>query len=351
MTLHEAMLYERMEKNRVQCNLCARRCKINDGAKGFCLVRKNENGVLNSLVYGKAVSAAVDPIGKKPLSHFNPGALVLSVAATGCNFRCKFCDNWMISQDQKISGKNFQPNEVIKAARESNCLGISYTYTEPTVFIEYVYDIAKLAHQVGFFNTFVTNGYLTPEAVKTIAPFIDAVTVDFKGGGDPDFYKNYASVPTVEPIYEALKEFRRNNVHIEITNLVIPKIGDSMSRIKEMATWIKETLGKDTPFHLLRFHPDYKMTTTSGTDIEIMEKAYMTARNVGLQYVYLGNLTGHPAENTYCPKCNELLIKRHSYEITRWNLSKDMQCPVCEHKIPIIGQLHQTGSRFPYALF
>jgi len=290
MTLHEAILYEKMNKNRVQCNLCARRCKINDGAKGFCLVRKNENGILNSLVYGKAVSAAVDPIGKKPLSHFHPGALVLSVAAAGCNFRCKFCDNWMISQDQKISGKNFRPDEVVKAARESNCLGISYTYTEPTVFIEYVYDIAKLAHQVGFFNTFVTNGYLTPEAVKTIAPLIDATTVDFKGGGDPDFYKNYASVPTVEPIYEALKEFKRNNVHIEITNLVIPKIGDSMSRIKEMATWIKETLGKDTPFHLLRFHPDYKMTTTSGTDLEIMEKAYMTARNVGLQYVYLGNL-------------------------------------------------------------
>jgi len=351
MTLHEAILYEKMNKNRVQCNLCARRCKINDGAKGFCLVRKNENGILNSLVYGKAVSAAVDPIGKKPLSHFHPGALVLSVAAAGCNFRCKFCDNWMISQDQKISGKNFRPDEVVKAARESNCLGISYTYTEPTVFIEYVYDIAKLAHQVGFFNTFVTNGYLTPVAVKTIAPLIDATTVDFKGGGDPDFYKKYASVPTVEPIYEALKEFRRNNVHIEITNLVIPKIGDSMSRIKEMATWIKETLGKDTPFHLLRFHPDYKMTTTSGTDLEIMEKAYMTARNVGLQYVYLGNLTGHPAENTFCPKCNEPLIKRHSYEITRWNLTKDMQCPVCEHKIPIIGQLHQTGARFPYALF
>ncbi len=351
MTLHEAILYEKMKNKRVQCNLCARRCKISDGAKGFCLVRKNENGILNSLVYGKAVSAAVDPIGKKPLSHFNPGALVLSVAAAGCNFRCKFCDNWMISQDQKISGKNFRPDEVVKAARESNCLGISYTYTEPTVFIEYVYDIAKLAHQVGFFNTFVTNGYLTPEAVKTIAPFIDAVTVDFKGGGDPDFYKNYAAVPTVEPIYEALKAFRRNNVHIEITNLVIPKIGDSMSRIKEMAIWIKETLGTDTPFHLLRFHPDYKMTTTMGTNVEIMEKAYMTARNVGLTYVYLGNLTGHPAENTYCPKCNEPLIKRHSYEITRWNLTKDMHCPVCENKIPIIGQLHQTGARFPYALF
>ncbi|MCW3997317.1 MAG: AmmeMemoRadiSam system radical SAM enzyme [Candidatus Bathyarchaeota archaeon] len=351
MSTHEAMLYEKKENNRVQCKLCARRCLINDSAKGFCLVRKNEDGILRSLVYGKAVSAAVDPIGKKPLSHFNPGALVMSIATAGCNFRCKFCDNWMISQDQKIPGKNFPPDEVVKTAREKNCYGISYTYTEPTVFFEYAYDIAKLAHQVGFFNTFVTNGYLTPEAVKTIGPVLDAATVDFKGGGDPDFYKSYSSVPTVEPIYEALKEFRRNGVHIEITNLVIPKIGDSMDRIKEMASWIKETLGPDTPFHLLRFHPDYKMTTTPGTNVELMEKAYMTARNVGLNYVYVGNLPRHPAENTYCPQCNELLIKRHSFEITKWKLTKDMHCPVCEHKIPIIGQLHQTGARFPYALF
>jgi pyruvate formate lyase activating enzyme len=351
MSLHEAMLYEKKENNQVQCNLCGRRCLISDGAKGFCLVRKNENGVLNSLVYGKAVSAAVDPIGKKPLSHFNPGALVMSIAAAGCNFRCKFCDNWMISQDQKIPGNNFPPDKVVKAARERKCFGISFTYTEPTIFFEYAYDIAKLSHQVGFFNTFVTNGYLTPEAVKTIAPVIDAVTVDFKGGADPDFYKNYASVPTVEPIYEALKEFRRNDVHIEITNLVVPKIGDSMDRIKEMAKWIKEILGKDTPFHLLRFHPDYKMTTTPGTNIELMEKAYMTARNAGLNFVYIGNLPGHPAENTFCPQCNELLIKRHSFEITKWNLTKDMRCPVCNHNIPIIGNLHQTDSRFPYALF
>jgi len=351
MSVHEAMLYEKKENKRVQCKLCGRRCLINDGASGFCLVRKNINGVLTSLVYGKAVSAAVDPIGKKPLSHFHPGALVMSIAAAGCNFRCKFCDNWMISQDQKIPGKNFPPDKVVKAARERNCFGISYTYTEPTVFFEYAYDIAKLSHQVGFFNTFVTNGYLTPEAVKTIAPVLDAVTVDFKGGGDPGFYKHYASVPTVEPIYEALKEFRRNGVHIEITNLVIPKIGDSMDRIKEMAKWIKEILGKDTPFHLLRFHPDYKMTTTPGTTVEIMEKAYMTARNVGLNYVYIGNIPGHPAENTFCPQCNELLIKRYSFEITKWNLTKDMLCPVCSHKIPIIGNLHQTGARFPYALF
>jgi pyruvate formate lyase activating enzyme len=351
MSLHEAMLYEKQADKKVKCHLCARRCLISDGATGFCLVRKNEGGVLYSLNYAKAVSAGVDPIGKKPLSHFNPGALVMSIAAAGCNFRCQFCDNWMVSQEREMTGNDFPPAEVVKAAGERNCQGISYTYTEPTIFMEYAYDTAKIAHQVGFFNTFVTNGYMTPEAVKTIAPYLDAATVDFKGGGDPDFYKSFSSVPTVEPIYESLKELRRNGVHIEITNLVVPKIGDSMDRIKEMATWIKDVLGGDTPFHLLRFHPDYKMTTTPATTVEDMEKAYMTARNAGLSYVYIGNVPGHPAENTYCPSCNELLIKRYSFEITKWNLTKDMRCPVCGRGIPIKGKLHPTGSRFPYALF
>jgi pyruvate formate lyase activating enzyme len=351
MSLHEAMLYERQEDKKVKCCLCARRCLISEGATGFCLVRKNEGGALFSLNYGKVVSAAVDPIGKKPLSHFHPGALVMSIAAAGCNFRCKFCDNWMVSQDTEVAGRNFPPAEVVKVAAKRNCQGISYTYTEPTIYMEYAYDTAKIAHKAGLFNTFVTNGYMTPEAVKTIAPYLDAATVDFKGGGDPDFYKSFSAVPIVEPIYETLKELKSNDVHIEITNLVVPKIGDSMEKIKEMATWIKDNIGQETPFHLLRFHPDYKMTTTPATTVEGMERAYMTARNAGLHYVYLGNVPGHPSENTYCPKCNELLIKRYSFEITQWNLTKTMRCPVCSNPIPIKGTLHQSGGYFPYALF
>jgi pyruvate formate lyase activating enzyme len=351
MSLHEAMLYEKKKDKKVSCCLCARRCLITDSATGFCLVRKNEGGILYSLNYGKAVSAAVDPIGKKPLSHFNPGARVMSVAAAGCNFRCKFCDNWMVSQDVEVAGKLFPPADIVKAAKGRNCQGISFTYTEPTIYMEYAYDIAKLARQAGLFNTFVTNGYMTPEAVKTIAPYLDAATVDFKGGGDPGFYKSFSAVPDVKPIYEALKELKRNGVHIEITNLVVPKIGDSIDKIKKMAKWIKETLGPDVPFHLLRFHPDYKMTTTPATTVEEMEKAYMTARNAGLHYVYLGNVPGHPSENTYCPKCNELLIKRYSFEITQWNLTKDMLCPVCSNPIPIKGKLYSSGGSFPYALF
>lgn len=349
--MREAMLYERLKNKEVKCNLCGRRCVIKDGGTGFCLVRKNEGGVLYSLVYGKAISACVDPIEKKPLSHFNPGASVMSIATVGCNFRCQFCDNWMISQEKQISGRNFPPEEVVKATRDNGCQGISYTYTEPTIFFEYAYETAKLAHQVGFFNTFVTNGYMTPEAVKTIAPYLDAVTVDFKGGGDPDFYKTFSLVPSVDPIFECLKEMKRQGIHIEITNLVVPKIGDSIDHIVKLALWIKENLGADTPFHLLRFHPDYKLTDIPSTPIQTLEKAYAAAKSVGLNFVYIGNVPGHPAENTYCPNCNELLIKRFSFEITKWNLTKDMRCPVCGREIPIKGKLHPSGYAYPYALF
>jgi pyruvate formate lyase activating enzyme len=350
-SLYEAMLYEKVEDKKVKCCLCARRCTINDGATGFCLVRKNEGGVLFSLNYAKAISACVDPVEKKPLFHFNPGTSVMSVATVGCNFRCQFCDNWMISQDKKIAGKHFPPEEVVKTAKENNCQGISYTYTEPTIFFEYAYDTCVLARKVGFFNTFVTNGYMTTEAVKTIAPYLDAATVDFKGGGDPDFYKSYSAVPSVEPIFEALKEMRQNGIHVEITNLVVPKIGDSIDRVRELAAWIRDNLGKDTPLHLLRFHPDYQLTTISSTSIETLEKAYAVAKNEGLNYVYIGNVPGHPSENTYCPNCNELLIKRLSFEITKWNLAKDMRCPVCGQQIPIKGKLHPSGGAYPCPLF
>jgi len=345
------MLYEKLENKKVKCNLCGRRCIISDGGIGFCQVRKNDDGKLFSLVYAKAISACVDPVEKKPLSHFHPGALVMSIATVGCNFRCQFCDNWMISQEKKIAGRHFPPEEVVKTARDNSCQGISYTYTEPTIFFEYAFDTTKLARQVGFFNTFVTNGYMTPEAVRIITPYLDAATVDFKGGGDPEFYKSFSSVPSVEPIFESLKEMKRNNIHIEITNLVVPKIGDSVERIKELASWIKNNLGKDTPFHLLRFHPDYQMTTIASTPIDTLENAYITVKNEGLNFVYIGNVPGHPSCNTYCPNCNELLIKRFNFEITRWNLTKDMRCPVCGQEIPIKGNLHSSGYAYPYALF
>lgn len=348
---HEAMLYTRQAKGKVKCCLCSRRCLISDGAPGFCLIRRNEGGTLYTLNYGRAVSVGIDPIGKKPLSHFNPGSLVLSFAAIGCNFRCQFCDNWMISQDREADGKPMSPEEIVKAAQNAGCQGISYTYTEPTIFMEYAYDTAKLAKEAGLFNTFVTNGYMTSEAVKTIAPYLDAVTVDFKGGADPGFYKSIMAVPDVKPIFETLKELRLSGVHIELTNLVVPRVGDSMDRIRELAAWIRHNLGNDTPLHLLRFHPEYKMTTFPATSIQTMEQALLTAKNQGLHYVYLGNVPGHAAENTYCPNCDTPVIRRYGFDITQWNLTEENKCPVCGHQIPIKGKLYQNHQKFPYALF
>ena len=344
------MLYERLPGNRVRCNLCGRRCLIPEGGYGFCRVRKNQSGKLYSLNYAKACAAHADPIGKKPLVHFHPGALVMSIATVGCNFRCRFCDNWSISQETDIRGTYFPPETVVKAAQEHECQGISYTYTEPTVFFEYAYDTAVLAHKQGLFNTFVTNGYMTPEAVRTIAPYLDAATVDFKGGGDPEFYKRFSSVPSVNPIYESLKEMKRQNIHVEVTNLIVPKIGDSMDGIVELATWIRENLGADTPFHLLRFHPDYKLNNISSTEIRTLEEAYEAATESGLNYVYLGNVPGHRYENTYCPECGERLIERYGFSIVKWRLTEDMKCPSCGKKIPIVGKFHKEGFSFPYSL-
>jgi pyruvate formate lyase activating enzyme len=345
-----AILYEQLSGNKVKCNLCGRRCTVPEGSAGFCLVRKNERGKLYSLVYGKACSVSVDPITKKPLSHFHPGSLVLSIATVGCNFRCRFCDNWSISQEKKIKGYDFPPEKVVKATKENGCQGISYTYTEPTIFFEYAYDTATLAHKQGFFNTFVTNGYMTPEAVQTIAPVLDAATVDFKGGGDPEFYKKFSAVPSVEPIYESLREMKKHNIHVEVTNLVVPKIGDSIERIRELAAWIRANLGEDTPFHLLRFHPNYQVADIPSTSLKTLEQGCEVSSEVGLNYVYTGNVPGHRYENTYCPNCRELLIKRFGFEIEKWRLTKDMRCPACGHTIAIRGHFNPGGFSYPYTL-
>jgi len=337
-----AILYTKEAEKTVKCYLCARHCIIKNNSTGFCSVRKNQNGILYTLNYGKTVSFGVDPIGKKPLAHFNPGALVASIAATGCNFRCQFCDNWTISQSKNVTETTMSPEEIVKLTKEANCHGISYTYTEPTVFMEYAYDTAKLSHEAGLFNTFVTNGYMTPEAVKLISPYLDAVTVNFKAAGNLEFYKNVSNVSDVKPIFEALKTFKLTNTHIEITNLIIPKIGNSMEQIANLAKWINDYLGPNTPLHLLRFHPDYKMSTLPATSIENMEQAYLVSKGEGLRFVYFGNMSGHVAENTYCPACNELVIRRDSFEIIQWNLTNDMYCKFCGNQLPIKGKYYPT---------
>jgi len=339
----EAMLYERLPEGKVRCNLCRRGCVISEGNVGFCRVRANRGGRLESAVYGRLCSVGVDPITKKPLSHFYPGAYVLSIATVGCNFNCQFCDNWVISHERTIAGEESTPDDIVKLAVRESCEGISYTYTEPTVFYEFAYDTAKLAHESGLFNTFVTNGYMTTEAISTIAPFLDAATVDFKGGGDPGFYRKMMGVPSVDPIFEGLKEMRRLGMHIEVTNLVVTKYGDSMDAIRRLARWIVGDLGPQVPFHILRFHPDYKLTDVPSTPLHILEQAWQVAKEEGLHYPYLGNVPGHRYENTHCPKCGVVVIERFGFEITRWRLRPDNTCPECGYAIAMKGSLRQAS--------
>ncbi|MDQ1279863.1 MAG: pyruvate formate lyase activating enzyme [Thermoproteota archaeon] len=339
----EAMFYERNEDGSLKCNLCGRRCLILEGKSGVCGARINEKGKLWSRSYSRSCSASVDPIEKKPLFHFNPGAVVYSVASPFCNFFCAFCDNWIISQQRSLSETlTILPEDNVKSAKTRGCQGISYTYTEPTVFFEWAFDSAKIAHSNSLFNTFVTNGYLTPEAVKTIAPYLDAATVDFKGAGNPEFYNNLMRVPSVEPIYDCLKEMKKQGIHIEVTNLIVPKYGNSEEDLKRLATWLKDNLGEDTPFHLLRFFPNFDLIDIPQTSIQSMERAAKIAKETGLKYVYAGNVPGNRGENTYCPKCNELLVERYNFSITRWNVAQDNTCPRCGEKIAIKGRFHKN---------
>jgi len=337
--MYEAMLWTK-ERGGVRCELCARRCLIQKDKRGFCNVRINKDNKLYTIAYGKLCAVNVDPIEKKPLFHFYPGSKALSIATLGCNFKCQFCDNWQLSQivDQEtkeLKGDEYTPEEIVKLAEDNDCQAISYTYTEPTIFFEFAYKTAKLAHRAGIKNTFVTNGYMTKEAVKKIAKYLDAATVDFKASGDSEFYKKFMSVPKVEPIYNALLQMKKQRIHIEITNLIIPQLGDNIDKCRALAQWISSELGPEIPFHILQFFPEHQMQQLPLTPVSTLEKCLDEAKKTGLRYVYIGNVFGHPAENTYCYNCGELLIVREGFETKKINLVKD-RCPNCGARINIV---------------
>jgi pyruvate formate lyase activating enzyme len=324
----------------VKCDLCSRRCTIAPGRFGVCGVRKNVGGRLYTYVYGLLTAANLDPIEKKPLFHFNPGSAVFSISTPGCNFFCQFCLNWEISQSRLESGlygEYYPPEEVVGEAKRLGADGISYTYNEPTVFYEYMYDVSRLAKREGLFNTMVTNGYTTPEALDELRPYLDAATVDFKASGDPGFYRKFMGVPDPEPVKQALVEMKRKGIHVEVTDLIVPKVGDSREEFRKLAEWIVENLGDEVPLHLLRFHPHYKMADYPPTDVGTLEEMAAIAKSAGLKYVYIGNVWGHPLESTYCPKCGAKLVERMGFFITKWNLTEDNRCPVCGAKVSIEG--------------
>lgn len=333
--MREAMFYEKLEDKKVRCHLCAFDCLIPEGKRGTCRVKKNKNGKLYSLAYDKLSAANPDPIEKKPSYHFAPGTRTFSIATPGCNWKCKYCQNWGISQGE-IQGEELTPKEIVQQAKLSGCEGISYTYGEPTIFYELTYDTAKLAHKENLYNTYVTNGYINPEPIKKIAPYLDQVTVDFKGSGDPEFLQEFSSVPGPDPIFRALKEYKKQGVFVEITDLIVPELGDSMERVGELVEWIINNLGEETPLHFLKFVPHYKVKDLPPTSIEILEEAYQIAVDKGMKYVYLGNV-GDRRNNTYCPECGELLIERRGMQLVK-NKVKDGRCPACGAEIPIGGK-------------
>ena len=333
--LHEAMFYE-VVGGKAHCYLCARHCRIPDGQIGFCGVRKNVNGKLYALNYGRLVAMNVDPIEKKPLMHYKPGSWVMSIATVGCNFACQFCQNFDISQRRRVLEPYVPPEYVVEETIRQGADGISYTYNEPTIFAEYAIDVMKLAHQRNLFNTWVTNGYMTVEALEVIARYLDAATVDFKGNANRDFYRKYMQVPDPSPIFDALAEMKRRGVFIEITDLVVPvKEGSSLDDVRRLARWVVENLGPETPFHLLRFHPDYRLLNVPATPVEMLERHAKVAMEEGLHYVYIGNVWGHPLESTYCPGCGHKVIDRIGFQVRKIDLRQG-RCPKCGERINVI---------------
>jgi len=335
--MKEALFYQKLENNEVKCGLCSHRCLIKEGKRGICGVRENQRGVLYSLVYGKCISQAIDPIEKKPLYHFYPGSSSFSIATVGCNFSCLHCQNYSISQmvrnQGKIIGDYVFPFEIVKAAKNYHCTSISYTYTEPTIFYEYAYEIAVLAHSQGIKNVFVTNGYTTPEALRYIQPYLDAANVDLKSFSDK-FYKNICGA-RLQPVLDALQEYKKLGIWLEITTLIIPTYNDSEEELRKIAEFIFQ-LGPEIPWHISAFYPTYKLTEPPRTSVFILRKAREIGLDVGLRYVYEGNVPGEMGENTYCYSCKALLIERRGFTISQYYI-KDKKCPKCGANIDGVG--------------
>lgn len=336
--MKEAMFYEREgASGKVRCGLCRFRCLIGEGARGICGARENRDGILYSLVYGKLCAEHVDPIEKKPLFHVIPGSTSYSIATERCNFHCLHCQNYTISQvDQNapIPGGEVTPQEIVRRAKASGCRSISYTYTEPTIFFEFAYDTARLAHEAGLRNVFVTNGYISKEALTTIAPYLDAANVDLKGFSE-EFYRDIVHARLSE-VLDSLIEYRKQGIWIEITTLIIPGLNDSDADLQGIASFIKTNLGADTPWHVTQFHPTYKLIDRPRTPVETLRKARDIGRAAGLRYVYEGNVPGEGGENTWCPACKTLLIERYGFAINRNRISHGA-CPDCGAAIAGIG--------------
>lgn len=331
----EALLYQKLAKQWVHCQVCAHQCLIMPGQRGVCQVRENRAGVLTALNYGRLVACHIDPMEKKPLFHFLPGTKTYSFAALGCNFRCLNCQNYDISQITIINqqstnyGEKVTAEEIIRAALENQCPSISYTYSEPTIFLEYAYETMKLARQNHLKNIWVSNGYMSPATLTLILPYLDAINIDLKSFSD-EFYKKICQA-RLQPVLDNLITIKKADVWLEITTLLLPGLNDNPAELKNLAAFIYKELGDVVPWHISRFYPTYQMAGSQPTPISTLNKAYDIGRQAGLKYVYLGNVPAEEKENTFCPRCQSLIIKRDDYHVTRSD--KTGHCSNCSYRL------------------
>ena len=326
----EAILYEKVGKA-LNCKICERRCIISEGKNGFCEMRENNEGKIYSLNYAAASSIAVDPIEKKPLFNFYPGSTVLSIGSVGCNFRCRNCQNWSISQLQleKIPTQEILPEEAIKLTKENGCKSIAWTYNEPTMWFEYTLDSAKIAKKENIKTIYVTNGYMTEESFNQIKSYLDAANIDLKGMSN-EFYKDLCEA-RLQPVLDNIIRMHDAKIHVEITNLMIPSYNDSEEDINALVKFIVDEVGLEVPLHFTRFFPQYQLTNLPPTEVKLLKKAQTIAKEAGIKYVYIGNAPSLGGENTYCPECGELIIERNGFQVIS-DEEKIKTCPSVKPK-------------------
>ena len=331
--LKEALYYQKLDKKSVRCQLCPNRCVIPEGSRGFCGTRENRGGVLYTLTYAKPVTITEnDPIEKKPFFHYLPSSVTFSLATAGCNLRCKFCQNWEISQrrPEEVEYLYLEPASLLEKVKASGRKVIAYTYNEPTVFYEYMIETARLARSLGLKNVMHSNGYINEEPLRALAKYLDAANIDLKGFSD-DYYQQI-SEGSLEPVLKSLKVLREEGVHLEITNLILPGYNDSEESLIKMCLWIKDNLGENVPLHFSRFLPLYKLSSLNPTPVETLEKARRIALDCGLKYVYIGNVPGNIAENTFCPRCKKVIVARQGFTVSEVNIVGG-KCKFCGEKI------------------
>jgi len=341
-TVHEALFYEKLHGDKVRCGLCERKCLISTSQKGFCKTRLNVDGRLYTLVYGDISSMSANPIEKKPFFHFWPGSYALTIGTWSCNFMCPWCQNYDISKarPQPVKANYVAPEKFVEMIGYERCQGSSISFNEPTMLFEYNLDVFPLANRKGLYNTFVSNGYMTLEALRMLKDVgMDAIKFDVKG--DEEAVLKYCGVD-VNVVWRNIGEAKRLGMHVEVVTLVIPSINDDDDCLREMARRHLKEAGPESPLHFTQFYPTYNMKDRPRTSVKTLEKAYSIATEEGVQYVYAGNVPGHRLENTYCPACGELLIGRFGFAVTKYRIARNKRCPKCGREIPIIGEYMES---------